>query len=97
MLKGSSKDSLEKGKQAATRDVLEKHRTRENGLLEAAVYAREKGSLRTGLWIGCLVNTESLNRLHGYRASAERLHSQGLDRLSADAKPTGAGLRSYVQ
>jgi hypothetical protein len=96
MLKGSSKDSLEKGKQAATRDVLEKHRTRENSLLEAAVYTYKKGSLRTGLWIRCLVNTKSLNQLHRYRASAKRLHSQGLNRLSTDIKPTGAEPRSYV-
>ena len=61
------------GKQAATGDVLEKHLARENGLLEAAVDAREGGSLKTGLWIGRMENTESLdyairslNRLHGY-------------------------------
>ena len=41
--------TAQKGKQAATRDVLKKHRARENGLLEAAVYAREKGSLKTSL------------------------------------------------
>ena len=55
--------TAQKGKQAATRDVLEKHRARENGLLEAAVYAHKEGSLKTGLWIGCLVNTKSLNQL----------------------------------
>ena len=57
----SKAETAQKGKQAATRDVLEKHRDRENGLLEAAVYAREGGSLRTGLWIGRLVDTKSLN------------------------------------
>ena len=90
MPKESKARTAYKGKKAATGDVLEKHLARENGLLEAAVYAREEGSLKTGLWIGCLVNTESLNRLHGYRALTERLHSLGLDRLSTDAEPTNA-------
>ena len=61
MPKESKARTAWKGKKAATRDVLEKHRARENGLLETAVYAREGGSLRTGLWIGRLVDTESLN------------------------------------
>ena len=53
--------TAQKGKQAATRDVLEKHWACENGLLEAAVYAYEEGSLKTGLQIGRLVDTKSLN------------------------------------
>ena len=31
-----------------------------------------------------------IERLHGYRALTERLHSQTLDRLSVDAEPTDA-------
>ena len=50
-----------KGKKAVTRDVLEKHRTRENGLLEAAVYACEERSLKIGLRIGRIEDTKSLN------------------------------------
>ena len=42
-------------------------------------------------------DTESLDRLRGYGALTERLHSQSLDRLSADAKPTGPEPRPYVQ
>jgi len=100
MPKESSKDGLEREE----KDVLGKQRARENGLLEAAVYAHEEGSLTTGLWIGRLEDAESLNytmrsldRLHGYKALTERLHSQSLDRLSADAEPTDAEPRSYVQ
>jgi len=50
-----------KGKKVAIKGVLQKHRARGNGLLETAVYAHEEGSLKTGLWIGRLVDTESLN------------------------------------
>ena len=49
MPKELSKDGLEKGKKAATGDILEKHPARKNGLLEAAVYAHEEGSLKIGL------------------------------------------------
>jgi hypothetical protein len=52
-----------KGRKAATKDVLEEHWARGYGLLEAAVYTHKEGSLKIGLWIGRLVNTESLNRL----------------------------------
>jgi hypothetical protein len=41
--------TAQKGKKAVTRDVPEKHRARESGLLEAAVYAHREGSLKTGL------------------------------------------------
>ena len=37
------------GKKAAIRDVLERHRAHGNSLLEAAVYARKEGSLKTSL------------------------------------------------
>jgi len=74
------------------------------GLLKAAVYAYKEGRLKTGLWIGRLEDAESLDyimrsldRLHGCRALTERLHSQSLDRLSADVEPTDAEPRSYVQ
>jgi hypothetical protein len=63
MPKESKARTAQKGKKAATRDVLEEHRARENSLLEAAVYAHEEGGLKTGLWIGRLVDTKSLNQL----------------------------------
>jgi len=50
-----------RNKEVAVKDVLEKHWARENGLLEAAVYVYEEGSLKTGLWIRRLMNTEGLN------------------------------------
>ena len=93
-----------RGKQPQKRP--RKHWARKDSSEEAAVSAREGGSLRTGLWIGRLVDTKSLNRLriqspierlHGDRALTERLHSQSLDRLSADAEPTDAEPRLYVQ
>jgi len=37
------------GKEAAVKDVLEKHLARESGLLETAVYAYKEGSLKIGL------------------------------------------------
>ena len=63
MPKESKARTVLKGKKAATRDVLEKHWARENDLLEAAVYAHEGRSLKTGLRIGRMEDTESLNRL----------------------------------
>ena len=51
----------QKGKKAAIKDVLEKHRAPKNSLLEAAIYAYKEGSLKTGLQIGRLEDTKSLN------------------------------------
>ena len=45
----------------AIKDVLQKHWARGNSLLETAVYAYKEGSLKTGFWIGRLVDTKSLN------------------------------------
>ena len=53
--------TAQKGKKAAIRDVLEKHWARENNLLEAAVYAYKKGSLKIGLQIRYIEDTKSLN------------------------------------
>jgi len=47
----------------SSKDVLEEHQACGNGLLEAAVYAHKEGSLKTGLWVGHLVDTKSLNQL----------------------------------
>jgi len=55
--------TAQKGKKAAIKDVPEEHQARGNGLLETAVYAHKKGSLKTGLWIRRLVDTKSLNQL----------------------------------
>ena len=38
-----------RAKKAATKDAPEKHRARENSLLEATAYARKGGSLKTSL------------------------------------------------
>ena len=59
--KRPQKPRVQKGKKAATRDILKKHQARENGLLEAAVYTYKRGSLKISLQIKYLVNTKSLN------------------------------------
>jgi len=51
-------------------------------------------TLRALIDYGCRAPVE---RLHGYKALTERLHSQSLDRLSADAEPTDAEPKSYMQ
>ena len=63
MPKESKVKTAQKGKKVAIRDVLEEHWAYGNSLLEATVYTYKEGSLKIGLWIGRLVDTESLNWL----------------------------------
>ena len=62
MLKELKVRIAQKGKKVAIKDILEEYQACENSLLEAAFFARKEGSLKTGLWIGRLVDTKSPNQ-----------------------------------